>query len=175
MSLKDRARPRLKGTPGFTLMELLAALALMGIFLTVAIPGFRRAVFMDDAKKNARLVMAMAHAAGDRAVKTGKRHMLNISVSDQTLWETREGMTEKEALEARDAARAFSGGVRAMDVERPEKGAISTDPAPIHFYPQGHSDMVLIHLRDESGKDLSLLIEPFMPDIQVYRRYVEFE
>ena len=127
------------------------------------------------AKKNARLIMAMAHASRDRAVKTGKRHMLNISVSDQKIWETREGMTEKEALEARKGARAFSGGARAIDVERPEKGPVSTDPAPIHFYPQGHSDMVFIHLRDESGKDISLLIEPFMPDIKVYRRYVGFE
>jgi len=164
-----------KTANGFTLIELVVVVALMGLFLTLAIPGFRQAVFVDDAQKNSRFFVGMARKLKYDAIKKSERHMLNISVENQWVWETRESMTEEQRENARENGTPIPGGIRAVGVERPKKGRVSTDPAVIHFYPEGYSDMVLIHFTDKGNQDASILMEPFLSGAKVYDRHVGFQ
>ncbi len=160
---------------GFTLIELMVVVALMGIFLSLTIPNFRNAVFIDGARRDCRFIIGMAHKLRNRAAETGKRHMLNISVTNRTIWETRESMTEEERREAENDPHFISEDILAVNVERPERGVILNDPAVINFYPGGHSDMVLIRFKDREQESVSILIEPFLPEVKLYDKYVEFK
>ena len=163
-----------KTAKGFTLIELVVVTALMGVFLTLSIPGFRNAVFVDGAKKNSRFFIGMARKLRNDAVKSRERHMLNISVENQRVWTTRDSMTQQERSESKEKGHVISGDIRAVHVEFPKKGIVSTDPAVIHFYPQGYSDMALIRFQDKNHKDISILMEPFLPEGKVYDAYVGF-
>ena len=157
------------------MIELIVVLALLGIFLGLTIPGFRNAVLIDDARQNCRFIIGMAHKLRNRAEATGMRHVLNISVADQKIWETWESMTEEEKMDAESRARFISGDVRVVDVERPKKGVVMADPVRVNFYPRGYSDMVFIHLRNSKREDMSILIEPFLPEVKLYEKHMAFE
>jgi hypothetical protein len=45
----------------------------------------------------------------------------------------------------------------------------------IRVYHQGYSDRVFIHLQDASDRRFSVLVEPFLPSVEFYDRYVDFD
>jgi len=62
-----------------------------------------------------------------------------------------------------------------INVEYPEKGIVSSGQADICFYRAGYSDKALIHIQGDDEQKISFLIEPFLPKVKLYEKYVDFE
>ncbi len=169
---KDRGR-------GFTLMEIIVVVALIGLALGFSIPRFRNAFSPDDARLLSQWIMIKVRVLKSRAVEHQRPYSLHVNMDNGRLRVTGESDMEEGEV---DEAASETGeetitpeGARILDVEFPAAGKTTSGEARIRFYPTGWSDRAFIHLEDEAGRERSFLIETFLPKVKVYDGYVGFD
>lgn len=160
---------------GFTLIEITLVISLVSIMLFFSIPRFQDAILFDNTKKVSRWLIAQVKHLKESAARSQKLHILHISLDENKLWVTKEGMSEEELENARLKGFKLPEDIRVNDVEYPNLKKISSGRADIRFYQQGYSDMALIHIEDNSNKQLSLLIEPFLARVKLSEGYAGFK
>ena len=158
---------------GFTLLELIVVMALMGIVFFFAIPRFEGSFFFDDAKQSARWLTGTLQSLREEALRTRRQHILNVDFETGRVWNTMEGMTIEELDLAMRRARPIPGGARVAGVEFPPETRVASGRAEIRFYGDGHSDKVLIHLQ-HGGAYSSFLLEPFLSQVKMFDYWVGF-
>jgi len=129
----------------------------------------------DNTKKVSRWLIAQVRYLKESAACSQKFYVLHVSLDENKLWVTNEAMSEEELENARLKGFELPEDIRVNDVEYPNLEKTSTGRADICFYKKGYSDMALIHIEDNSNKQLSLLIEPFLSRVKLYEGYVGFE
>jgi len=163
-----------KGRAGFTLVELIVVVALIGIILTFSVPRFRNDAIADGFHQATRYFMVAVPGLKDRAVREQKDYVLHIDIGANRLWVTSNRMTEEEAEEAAMESRLLSEDVTITAVEYPDVLPVTDGQVGIRFYRKGYSDKAIIHLSDQDSRQRSLLIEPFLRRIRLYDRVVGF-
>jgi len=160
---------------GFTLIELVVVTALITLMLFIAVPRFQVFFSADDTRQTARWLMHQIPRLKDRAVQEQKVFLLNFDFSGQIAWVSHDAMTEEELQTAVASGYHPPEAVRWSDLEFVGGPKISSDRAAIRFYRKGYSDRVLIHLQDDSDRQFSILVEPFLSNVAFYDRYVNFD
>jgi prepilin-type N-terminal cleavage/methylation domain-containing protein len=159
---------------GFTLLELIVVMALIGIVFFFAIPRFEGSPFFDDAKKSGRWLIGKLQALQEEALRTRRQQTLHIDLETGRIWNTAEAMSPEEIDRAVRRAQLLPGGGRVVSVEFPGRGRVAAGRADIRFYKDGHSEKVLIHLRHGDAFS-SFLLEPFLSRVKVFDTLVGFE
>ena len=162
-------------TIGFTLIELIVAITLIGIMLVFTIPRFQDTLLTDSTRKASRWLVGTISALKENSLIDGKVHSLHVSMNTNTLWVTDDAMDETDMLEAEASGYQLPENVRLLDVEFPERGKVSISRADILFYPQGYSDKALIHMQSKSRGEMTFLIEPFLSDVMIFEKYAGFD
>jgi prepilin-type N-terminal cleavage/methylation domain-containing protein len=159
---------------GFTLLELIVVMALIGIVFFFAIPRFEGSPFFDDAKQSSRWLIGKLQALREESLRTRRQQTLHIDFSTGRIWNTAEAMSAEEIDRAVRRAQLLPGGGRVVSVEAPGQGRVAAGQADIRFYRDGHSEKALIHLRHGDAFS-SLLMEPFLSKVKVFDTLVGFE
>jgi prepilin-type N-terminal cleavage/methylation domain-containing protein len=159
---------------GYTLIELIVVIALLGIMIMFSVPRFHDTLFLDDTDTVSRWIIGKVQALREAAIQDQKQHILHIDMDTHLLWDTNESMSPENREEAALDAYTLPGNVRIVEVEFPVSGKISSGRADIRFYKTGHTDKVLIHL-DDGDRQLSFLIEPFLTKVKLIEKYASFE
>ena len=162
---------------GFTLIELIAVISIIGIMLFFAAP--RVGVLSDagDEKTVSRWINVQVHALKERALSEQKQYTLRVGLDANSLTVISGLLTEEdhEEIEARKQKEyILPPGVRLMDVQYPGKGVVTSGKTDIRFYPKGYSDKAVIHIQDDDQVIRSFLIEPFLPSVKTYDTYLSF-
>jgi len=160
---------------GYTLIELIVVIALIGVLLSFAIPRFQGSVLTDSTRKLTRRIVMQVQLLRQNAIKSRNMQILHISPDSRKMWVTNSAMSEEDAEAASEGGDEFPEDVDVTDVEYPDGERISYGEARIRFSPKGYSDKVIIHLENSDGDRKSLLIEPFLPNIGIYDEYAGFE
>ena len=163
-----------KSSNGFTLLELIVVISLIGVMLVLAVPRFHETLFLDENKTGSRWIIGKIQALKEAAVRNQKRYTLHIDLDSERFWETDESMSPEAVEDAALNAASLPGGLKIIDIEYPIRGKISSGQADIAFYKIGYSDKVLIHVQDGQSQ-VSYLIEPFLSDVSRYETYVGFD
>ncbi len=173
---EGRRRPRGRGEEcrGYTLLELIVVMALIGIVFFFALPRFEGSFMMDDAKKSARWLIGKIQMLREESVRTRRDRILHIDLDTNRVWETVEDMSLEEADRAMQHARQLPGDARLAGVDFPVRGRVASGRADIRFHGDGHTDRVLIHLRHGSTVQ-SFLMEPFLARVKIFDTMVGFE
>ena len=159
---------------GFTLLELIVVIALLGIMLVFTVPRFHETLFLDESKTGSRWIIGKIQALKEAAVRNQKHYTLHIDLDAERFWETDTAMSTEDLENAALNAEPLPDGIKIADIEYPLRGKISSGSTEITFYKNGYSDKVLIHLQD--GEDyVSYLIEPFLSEVARYETYTGFE
>jgi len=159
---------------GFTLLELIVVIALLGIMLVFTVPRFHETLFLDESKTGSRWIIGKIQALKEAAVRNQKHYTLHIDLDAERFWETDTSMSTEDLENAALNAEPLPDGIKIADIEYPLRGKISSGSTEITFYKNGYSDKVLIHLQD--GEDyVSYLIEPFLSEVARYETYTGFE
>ena len=160
---------------GFTLIELIVVISLMSIITFVSVPRFYNKTMLDNTKKVSRWIMITSQSLKEKSFRDQKLYTMYVDMESRQLWVTDESMSEEEILKAGRQGFLIPDDVEVLDVEFPGNNKIISGLADICFYPDGHSDMALIHIKDDDNNQLSLLIEPFLSKVKLYEEYSEFE
>ena len=156
---------------GYTLLELIIVILLLGLMLGITTPKIREAVVMDQSKKVVRQLLAMIRSLKQTSISDQKTYVLFIDISGQKFWkdEVHPPMEEENTPPPQEKiqmthlpkgmmfSRVLLGG-------RPE---INSGIAEIHFYPQGYCDDAQVEMREGTGIKYSLKIEPFLPEVEL--------
>ncbi|MGD9212891.1 MAG: type II secretion system protein, partial [Desulfobacteraceae bacterium] len=145
---------------GFTLIELIVVMSLIGIMLGFAAPQLRSTLFVDGTKKVSRWLMLSIPAVKTKALREQKIMILGVSIDQDKVWvvDQQEGLEDEQEVESetdededdedeeiekepeKPKIFEFPSDVHIMDVEFPEQDRISVGETEIYFYPRGHSD-----------------------------------
>ena len=159
---------------GYTLIELIVVVALLGIMLTFTVPRLHSTLFLDDTDTVSRWIIGKVQAMREAAIQSQKQFILHIDMDTHRIWDTNESMSEEKREDAALDAYELPGNVRIVEVEFPIGGKFISGRADIRFYITGHTDKALIHL-DDGNRQLSFLIEPFLTKVKVFEKYASFE
>ena len=159
---------------GFTLLELIVVIALLGIMLIFTVPRFHETLFLDRTKTGSRWIIGKIQALKEAALRNQKQYSLHINLDTEQFWETHASMSAEELENAELNASPLPGGLKIADIEYPVRGKITSGQTDITFYKNGASDKVLIHLQD-GDEYVSFLIEPFLSEVIRYEMYASFE
>jgi len=159
---------------GFTLIELIVVISLIGLMLFFSLPRLQNNPFLDDSKKSSRWLIGKIQALKESAVRDHKLYTLHFDLDSGRVWETSESMSPEEIESAVLNSYALPDDLRILDIEYPTKGKINSGQATISFYKAGYTDKALVHMQD-GDTYLSFLIEPFLPNVQFFEKYASFE
>jgi prepilin-type N-terminal cleavage/methylation domain-containing protein len=159
---------------GYTLLELIVVMALIGIVFFFAVPRFEGSFLIDDAKQSSRWLIGKLQTLREEALRTRRQQVLHIDLDANRLWETTEAMTPEEADRAVRRAQRPPGGGRVISVDFPSQGRVNAGRADIRFSRDGHSDRALIHLQN-GDTTTSFLLEPFLSRVKMFDRMIGFD
>jgi prepilin-type N-terminal cleavage/methylation domain-containing protein len=159
---------------GYTLLELIVVMALVGIVFFFAVPRFEGSFFVDDAQRSSRWLIGKVQALREEALRTRRQQVLHIDLETNRIWETAEAMTPEETDRAVRRAQPLPGGGRVVGVDFPRQGRVNAGRVEIRFSRDGHSDRVLIHLQ-HGDTYTSFLLEPFLSQVKMFDRWIGFD
>jgi prepilin-type N-terminal cleavage/methylation domain-containing protein len=165
---------RTRGRAGYTLLELIVVMALIGIVFFFAIPRFEGSFLLDDANKSARWLLAKLQVLREDALRSRRLQILHVDLDTGRLWVTAEGMTPEQLDVAQRRAQVPGGGGRVFAVEFAGRPRMNAGRADIRFFGDGHTDRVLIHLRTGDAV-ASFLLEPFLSQVKRFDTMVGFD
>jgi prepilin-type N-terminal cleavage/methylation domain-containing protein len=161
-------------TAGFTLIELIVVVALLGLMLFFSLPRLQNNPFLDDDKQSSRWLIGTIQTLKESAIRDQKLYTLHFDLDSGRVWETNESMSQDDIENAVLNSHTLPEDLRIIDIEFPTKGKINSGQAAINFYKAGYTDKALVHMQD-GNTYLSFLIEPFIPNVQFFEKYASFE
>jgi len=163
------------GKGGYTLIELIVVMVLVGIVFTFAAPRIRQALLNDSLKAVARHLVAVIHALRNEAVSRQEGYTLYLDLTSNRLWSARASMTPDEKALAQEQAYKLPPDVRIRDVWIKEEGKTVEGEARILFTPRGYTQVSAVHLRSQDGREVTLELTPFMGRVTVLDKYVAYD
>lgn len=161
---------------GFTLLELIIVLVLIGLLLVVSIPALRNNLIDDPLKSTARKLIGAIDTIRDNAVREQQGYLLYIDLDENRLWQLREAEVKPGEVTPPETG-VFTPGadVRLRDVWTRTTGTVSRGIAELWVSRQGYVDQTVIHLENGDGETLSLVVSSFLPGVEVRDGYYEPE
>jgi len=160
---------------GFTLIELIVVISLIGLMLFFSLPRLQDNPFLDDSKQGSRWLIGKVQSLKESAIREQKQYTLHFDLDSGRIWETNEAMSAEDIESAAlNNSYTLPDDLRIIDIEYPQKGKIVAGQAEIIFYKAGYTDKALVHMQ-EGDLYLSFLIEPFLSKVQFFESYASFE
>jgi len=159
---------------GFTLIELIVVIALMGLMLFFSLPQFQNNPFLNDTKKSSRWLIRKVQTLRESALRDQKRYTLHFDLDSGRVWETNEAMSPEDIESTIMDSYELPEDLRIIDIEYPSKGKIYSGQAEITFYKAGYTNKALVHMQDDDTY-LSFLIEPFLSNVEFFYKYASFD
>ncbi len=160
---------------GFTLIELTIVILIAGLMLSITVPVVRDNILQDNLKTVARKTVAKIKSLRSQSVSEYKDHLLMFDITAGKYWYETAGMNDEELLEMREQAYVIPEDVKILDInvygaEKKTEGEVG-----IRFSKKGYIRYSLIHLADNSKRNFTLVVEPFLGKVKIMEDYLDFE
>ena len=166
---------------GFTLLELILVMVLIGVTMAFAVPRLSSFVFNDPLKQATRKLTLLITQTSRLAVRTSRPYQLkydSLTRSFKVL-----AVDEKEAGREDLVSETSShlptlqlpGSVLLKDIsfaaaENEQSGSFS-----LRFSEKGYLEPCLIHLHDQGGEEMTLKLSPFVGRVTLHQGYVSIQ
>jgi general secretion pathway protein H len=160
---------------GFTLVELIVVMVLISMMTAFAIPKIRSSLFTDQLRATARQFIGLVAETGQEARSKRTRVELRFD-RKQHLFTTAPatGIMKDDIVKQYPKVRV-SESVQVVDITSVHGGKKALGELVIHFSPRGYVDKTVVHLRDDSGDELSVILSPFLGVTRVLEGYVSLD
>ncbi len=171
-----RLDPMLDHVKGYTLMELMVVVVLLGILFSFTAPRFRDAVLTDSLKSATLRLTGTIINLRSNAIQTHVDHRLVFDLEKNEYWyESVDVTAEGSALAHEDTVAHLPHDVRIIDIWIKNHGKIMSGDATIKFTKKGYTQQSAIHMESEDGRVFTLVLSPFLQKVTVMENYIEFE
>ena len=157
---------------GFTLLELLVVIVLMGVILALAVPSTRDVLTGDNLKKASRQLMGMEKKLRVEAVRDQIDYILSLDLLNAAYWVVASDMTSEKQDEIKKRPQHLPSGVVILDIVGENNKKQSADEARIKFGKKNICFPAVIHLAYEENR-MTMVINPFLGVTDVYDKYVD--
>jgi type II secretory pathway pseudopilin PulG len=168
-----RRLPSVGGQGGFTLMELLVVCILSLMFLSLGIPSFRNAIYVDQLDSTARKIIGTIKELRTMAASQQKPYLLHIDFDEHRIWYEIDETKNPLADEPKTGF-SLSEDVKIDDVQTRTQGKQNSGRVTLWITSKGYMDQTALHLRRDQEL-LTLLFSPFSSEARIYEDYVEFD
>ncbi|MBW1764013.1 MAG: prepilin-type N-terminal cleavage/methylation domain-containing protein [Deltaproteobacteria bacterium] len=164
----------LRESKGYTLIELILVIILIGLMLTISIPRFRDTVLTDNLKSSTRRIVGMIKTLREDAMREQKAYTLQFDLDGNSYWIDSPSMTEEELEKAKNKATTLPSGISILDIQFKEEGKKMVGNTGIRFNKKGYIQPSAIHLGSEDGREFTLVLSPFLGRVEIINNHVDF-
>ena len=171
MSIKTSTAGNLN-KQGFTLVELLLVIVLIGVILVLAVPSIRDNLTGDNLKKTSRQLIGLERQLRVEAVRDQLDYILCLDIPNSTYWIITADMTpEKQAL-MKKSPQHLPADVVITDIVGEDNKKQSSDEVRIKFGKNDICSPAVIHLAHEEDK-MTIVLNPFLGVTDIFNKYVD--
>ena len=160
------------GSSGFTLVELLLVIVIMGVILALAVPSTRDVLTGDNLKKASRQIIGMEKKLRVEAVRDQMDYILCLDLPNSAYWVVASDMTPEKQDEIKKRPQHLPSGVVILDIVGENNKKQSADEVRIKFGKKNICSPAVIHLAYEENR-MTMVINPFLGVTDVYDKYID--
>ena len=157
---------------GFTLVEVLLVIVLIGVVLVLAVPSIRDNLIGDNLKKASRQFIGLERKLRGEAVRDQIDYILCLDLPNSAYWVLASDMTPEKQDEIKKRPQHLPSDVVILDVVGENNKKQSADEAKIKFGKNNICSPAVIHLAHEEDR-MTIVINPFLGVIDIYDKYVD--
>lgn len=165
----------LKDTEGYTLIELVVVIVLIGMMMTLTIPKLRSVNLFDDLKSSTRRMAGLIRSTRYDAIRDNIAYRLHFDLESREFWVDSPAMSEEEKARAREDASGMADDIFVEDITYSNEKKAITGSSSILFTKKGYIQPAIIHLGSKGGKRFSLIMSPFLGKVKVFDDYVDYD
>jgi general secretion pathway protein H len=159
---------------GFTLIELAVVVAILGVMIALVAPKLGE-LGEANLKRSARHLTGMIRFLHDESQAKKTEYRLRFDIQDGRYWAETFKLLSNSSGEFRKTTSVIAGegNLSGQTTFRDIKAGSHPDDPYILFTPDGWVESTIIHLRDGSDRDFSLLVKPLTGNTELREGYVE--
>jgi general secretion pathway protein H len=157
---------------GFTLIELMLVITLIGVVLVLAVPSTRDVLTGDSLKKASRQLIAMERKLRAEAVRDQINYVLCIDLPNSAYWVITSDMTPEKQGEIKKRPQHLPSNVIIMDIMDENNKKISDGEKRFNFDKNNVCSPAIIHLAYKEDR-MTIVINPFLGVTDIYDKYVD--
>jgi prepilin-type N-terminal cleavage/methylation domain-containing protein len=157
---------------GFTLVEILLVIILIGVVLVLAVPSIRDVLTGDNLKKASRQFIAMERKLHVEAVRDQITYILCIDLPNSAYWVITSDMTPEKQDEIKKRPLHLPSDVIIMDIVDENNQKTSVGEARLYFGKNNICSPAIIHLAYQEDR-MTIVINPFLGVTDIYDKYVD--
>jgi prepilin-type N-terminal cleavage/methylation domain-containing protein len=152
---------------GYTLIELIVVIVLIGLLMSFTIPRFQDSLLTDDLKGATRNMVELINSLREDAVGNQKSYFLWFDLGTNRYWVSFSGMTEEENLSAREESAHSLQEVEIREIRFSTEKSVTSGEVSIHFDKRGYVQPSEIHLGSDDGRECALVLSPFLRKVEI--------
>ena len=159
---------------GYTLIELIVVIVLIGLMFSMSLPKFRQTLLSDTLESTSLNLIGVVQELRERAVTDQVTYELHFDIPGKRIWAFPTSASEEDREMAREQAQKLPPDIEIMDVWSVNSGKFYNE-GKIRFSKKGYVEESMIHLQSEDGEEVSLELSPFLGSIKIHEGYVDLD
>lgn len=159
---------------GFTLIELAVVVVILGVMIALIVPRLGE-IGEANLKRSARHLTGMIRFLHEESQAKKTIYRLRFDIQDGRYWAEALTLTSGKTREFKRTTSVIGGEGSLSGQTTFRDVVVSSHPEEpyILFRPDGWVEHAIIHLRDGSDRDFSLLVKPLTGNTELREGYVE--
>ncbi len=148
-------------------------MVLISLMTAFAMPSLRSTLFSDQLKSATRKILGLVSETSQEAFREQSGISLYFDLDRNTV--SPDPGEESEMSDKADRTLELPESVKVVDIESAHGEKQSEGETAIYFNRRGYVDKTLIHLRADDGRDMTIMLSPFLGVTRVFDSYVSLD
>lgn len=149
---------------GFTLIEMIVVIFLIGIMLSLSIPSLRNTFFTDPLKATTRKIIGLVTGVRELAVRSQQPYLVHFNRLENRIWYEKEvvGEEQKDQEDQPGNQLLLPESVKITGLWMAGDEGLTEDNTVVWISKQGYLDDTVIRIEDKDGNHLNIQFYPFL-------------